>query len=155
MRRIEPPDWRALRDLRLRALQFDPLSFGSTYEREAAFGDDQWREWATDGATGGAEALVLALRGDEAVGLAGGYTDREAPDTRWLIAMWVAPGARRQGVGEALVAEVAAWARAAGAAQLRLWVTDPRARALYERCGFADDGARQRSRTRRAWSRSA
>jgi ribosomal protein S18 acetylase RimI-like enzyme len=57
--------------------------------------------------------------------------------------MWVAPGWRGQGVGEALVAAVVAEGRRRGASEVRLWVTatnDP-ARRLYRRCGFEPTGA--------------
>ena len=46
VRRISPDDAELLRVVRLRALETDPLSFGSTYEREAAYPDERWREWA-------------------------------------------------------------------------------------------------------------
>ncbi len=44
IRRIERPDLGVVRELRLRALKTDPTSFGSTYEREAAFAAEVWEE---------------------------------------------------------------------------------------------------------------
>lgn len=60
--------------------------------------------------------------------------------------MWVAPGYRGRGVGHALVAAVAAWARSAGHRRLRLEVADHNAQAvrLYERAGFIATGAHGR-----------
>ena len=52
--------------------------------------------------------------------------------------IFVDPDARRKGVGTALLDAIAREARARDLAQVRLDVidTNPRARALYERCGF-------------------
>src|SRR5262245_61836976 len=62
VRRVTPRDWLVLRDLRLRALRSDPLSFGSTYEREAAFSDGDWKQWAAEGALGDEMATLIADR---------------------------------------------------------------------------------------------
>ena len=55
-----------------------------------------------------------------------------------LISLWVAPEARGKAVGEALVAAVQQWAKAAGFERLCLNVYDDNhfARDLYQRCGF-------------------
>ena len=64
---------------------------------------------------------------------------------RELISMWVAPTARRQGVGAQLIDSVAAWANVAGSTALVLDVvaTNASALSLYERAGFQrlDDDA--------------
>jgi GNAT superfamily N-acetyltransferase len=54
------------------------------------------------------------------------------------VSMWVAPDTRRQGVGDALVQRVIAWAEQAGFTRLELAVTvgNEAAERLYERCGF-------------------
>ena len=56
-----------------------------------------------------------------------------------LAQMWVAPEARRRGVGRALVDTVVEWA---GAREARLGVADGNAAAerLYEACGFELSG---------------
>lgn len=54
----------------------------------------------------------------------------------------VSPAARGQGIGRGLIEAVCALAAARGNIKVRLEVTDtnPRARALYERCGFTPEG---------------
>ncbi len=61
--------------------------------------------------------------------------------------MWVAPEVRGLGVGRRLLDEIEAWARAAGAATLRLAVTDrdEAAQALYRSAGFEPNGQRTES----------
>src|SRR5690348_9548863 len=39
-------DWQALREIRLQALLDAPDAFASTHAREAAFGEDEWRQRA-------------------------------------------------------------------------------------------------------------
>jgi len=62
--------------------------------------------------------------------------------------MWVDPGFRRQGVGDALVQRVIEWAQMTGYDRLFLWVVDGNGNAerLYERNGFLRTGAAQEVR---------
>lgn len=141
IRRVKAADAVALRDARLRALQSDPLAFGSTYAREAAAPPSDWERWARDAAAGGDKATFLALGGESPIGIGGGY--RSDGSRFELYSMWVAPESRRAGVGRRLVEAVATWAADAGGTELALWVTQDGARAMYRLCGFADDGRRQ------------
>jgi GNAT superfamily N-acetyltransferase len=132
--------WRTMRDVRLAALQDAPDAFGSSYEREVAFTQDDWLSRITRGPsffayTGGQDAAPA--------GMVGAFEPR--PRAAELVSMWVRPQARGQGVGRALVEAVLQWARDQGHDSVHLWVTetnDP-ARRLYERCGFALTGERQ------------
>jgi GNAT superfamily N-acetyltransferase len=141
VRRITTEDAAALREVRLRALQTDPLSFWSTYEREAGE-TERWDAWCRRDAAGDASSTFFALADDGTIaGLAGGF--RDATDGHfYLVYMWVAPEHRRAGHGGRLIEAVVEWARQAGATELRLDVTDDGARALYERAGFVLDGRR-------------
>ena len=145
VRRVGPQDGQLLRTVRLRALQTDPASFGSTYEREAAFERADWDEWADEHATGASGATLLALGGPEPVGIVTGRRDGDDDDEAGLFhvyAMWVAPEARRDGVGRRLLAEIEAWMTSAGAVVSQLSVTSEAAaaRRLYESAGYAPDG---------------
>jgi len=132
-------DWQALRDIRLEALRNAPEAFASSYERELDRPEAHWRERSARGNT----FLAFIAEVSAPAGLAGGY--QEDPDTMHLVSMYVRPEARGRGVGEALVAAVAQWAKANGATSLHLWVTETNtpARLLYDRCGFIPTADRQ------------
>ncbi len=133
-------EWRLLRALRLAALADAPGAFGSTLHREAAFSDDQWVPWL--------EALhwFVAEEDGQALGLvAATGEDWRHPGCRQVLSMWVAPTARRRGVGAALLGAVGTWAVEGGARALTLGVAEGNegARRFYERLGFRPTGARE------------
>jgi GNAT superfamily N-acetyltransferase len=138
VRRMLASEVSLLRALRLRALQTDPLSFGSTYEREAAFDDAFWSESAQRHA--GSDACAMFFAGDK--GLVRTAADPARPGVFFIHSMWVAPEARGQGLASELLDAAEAWARERGATVCELMVTDraPVARRLYERRGYVADG---------------
>jgi ribosomal protein S18 acetylase RimI-like enzyme len=134
--RLAPADAARLRSVRIAALRDAPEAFCATLEQALQRTSDEWSAQL--------EALptFVASIGAEDVGVVrGGPHDRE-PDTAFLLSLWVAPRARGMGVGEALIAAVVAWARAAGFARLVLDVADENVHAvrLYARCGFVANG---------------
>jgi RimJ/RimL family protein N-acetyltransferase len=141
VRRVVPDDVARLRNVRLAALESDPLAFGSTLAREVALPQSEWERWAREHASGSEAATFLARACDDAIGIVS--VKREHADTFHVFSMWVQPRARRIGVAGNLIAEVTRWASASGAKRLSLWVTQPGAQAMYERCGFVDDEHRQ------------
>jgi ribosomal protein S18 acetylase RimI-like enzyme len=68
----------------------------------------------------------------------------DAPEYGAIYGMWVDPAARGHRIGEGIIREIAAWARATGYERLGLGVTvgNASAIALYERLGFRDLGIR-------------
>jgi len=140
VREIAKDDWEQMRDVRLAALAEAPSAFGSSYAREAAFTEEQWRGRISE------RSVTFFARVDSAgsapAGLAGVYVE---DGTANLVSMWVRPPARGLGVGKALIEAAAAWAKARGFAALFLWVTEANtsARRLYEQCGFTPTGERQ------------
>lgn len=140
--RLGGEQWTRGRDLRMRALRDAPDAFWATADEEAALSPAQWRARLERpvGVT-----VVAVVDGTDA-GLAVGAPHHDAPDDAGLYALWVAPGSRGRGVGDALVAAVVAWARSAGHRRLRLEVADHNAHAvrLYERAGFIATGAQGR-----------
>jgi ribosomal protein S18 acetylase RimI-like enzyme len=142
IRAVEPHEWPALRDLRLRALADTPDAFGSTIDRERAYGEAKWLDWIS-GWEGAENRLFAAIEGGRWVGMAVG--SRAAGDpVAHVYGMWVDPAARRGGIGRRLLDEVVAWAESGGSTELELGVTETNeaARRLYERYGFADSGSR-------------
>jgi len=143
VRRVEPDDWLVLRGVRLAALGEAPSAFGSSYAREVAFDESQWRHRIAAGST------FLAWKDDEPVGLVTGIADEAAPaDERHVVSMWVRLDARGTAVSTALIQTVREWARAQGATSLTLWVAvgNERARRFYEGYGFRPAGEASRCR---------
>jgi GNAT superfamily N-acetyltransferase len=144
IRRIAAGEWRELRELRLRALMDAPDAFGSTHDREASDPEQQWVDWAIDGAEGGSSFTVVGVADGRWIGMAIGAPHRDHPGEAGLFAMWVDPSERGAGIGGALVERVVDWAASVGFSILRLRVSmsnDPAVR-LYTRSGFADNGDR-------------
>ena len=137
--RIQASEWRALRTLRLEALQDSPRSYGSTYAREVTRTDAEWQERASAGAAGLDEVAVVAVVDGAWVGMARGYL--ELPVAH-LIAVYVKPAWRGRGVGQRVSEVVVEWARERGASTILLSVSDwnEGARRVYERLGFAATG---------------
>ena len=99
-------------------------------------------------AVGGALVASLALEDDTAVGIVGAYRDDDARTLYHVIAMWVAPEARRKGLARRLLAAIEGWIAAAGGTEVQLFVTDVAraAQALYRSSGYAPDGTATPSR---------
>jgi len=145
VRRIRPDEGLKLRAIRLRARIDAPTAFSSTLAREEKFAERVWQERAEGGAIGTDRVTFIVERDGQWVGIATGLArDPEEPsDPRSsLVGMFVAPEARRSGVGVALVDAVVRWARERQAAGLSLWVTatNSSAIALYVKCGFRPTG---------------
>lgn len=142
VREAETGDWQMLKDVRLAALREAPYAFGSTYAREAAFGQEQWLDRLSSRSVT-FFAFAEPLAASEPAGLAGVYEEEDG--TAEVVSMWVRPAARGLGVGQALVESAAGWAKARVHETLYLWVTESNsaARKLYERCGFTPTGERQ------------
>jgi len=125
-----------LRAIRLRALTDAPDAFGSTLAEAQAWDDTRWERQV--------EALPTFVwsEGGADLGMVRCAPHDGDPEAGYLISLWVAPEARRRGVGAALVDAVVAWATDRGLRRLVLDVGahNGAAQALYERLGFAVSG---------------
>lgn len=126
-------DWRALKAIRLAALLDAPTAFGVTHATAAAYTDEQWQARAAG--TDRAE-YVLAFDDEQAVGIVAGVVS--AKDEYNLIAMWVRPDYRGQGVAGRLIDAIKERALAKGHRRIVLDVAPENASAasLYLRQGF-------------------
>ena len=129
------------KDVRLRALEEAPTAFSSTYAKEAAFPDDEWKKRAMRWSSG-ASAGFLAFDGNRGCGMVFSFAEELNPARAQVVSMWVAPEVRRDGVGRRLIETVAEWARGREMRELKLMVTSVNhgAIAFYERLGFRMTG---------------
>ena len=148
IRRIAPSDSAILRRVRLRALATDPASFGSTYEREAAFPDQTWAERAARSAAGDDAATLLAISGDEPIGIVTAMRNETQKQLFHVVGRWVAPEARREGIGRGLLNAIEGWIASCGGTSAHLSVTDAATAAmrLYASTGYRPDGTSAASR---------
>jgi ribosomal protein S18 acetylase RimI-like enzyme len=147
IRRIGASEGSVVKSVRLRSLATDPSSFASTYAREAAFAEDEWTDWAAGDASGNEKTTLFALRLREPVGLVAAYRDEAQRNLFHVVAMWVAPEARREGIGRRLLDEVEAWIASAGGECVQLSVADQAVAALRlcDAAGYGPDGERSES----------
>jgi ribosomal protein S18 acetylase RimI-like enzyme len=131
---VTPDDWLAWSELRLAALREAPYAFSSTFADWQGATEQRWRERLA--VPGGHNAIAL-LDGARVGMVSGLPSDAQ---TLELIGMWVAPAARRKGVGRALIGAVATWARDASKRRVRLEVRRGNSAAfeLYRAFGFRD-----------------
>ena len=137
--RAQPTDWKQVRSVRLRALADSPDAFGSTLDQEQQLTDDEW--CSRSGNVSVAQFLAIAPSGSE-LGIAVGAPYSGQEQTAGLFSMWVAPEARKRGVGVALVQAVIEWAQSEGYYRIILDVGDTNTPAirLYQSCGFIRTG---------------
>lgn len=145
LRPLVPADAAAMHALRLRGLRETPEAFGSTYAEEAAFTVEFVAQRLAPPAGGARKVTLGAFEDGLLVGLVV-CMQLARPKTRHtaeVAAMYVAPEARRRGVGRALLDRVVAEARTwDGVDRLTLTVVERCAasRRLYRACGFAAFG---------------
>jgi ribosomal protein S18 acetylase RimI-like enzyme len=141
VRRLGPDDAAAFRAVRLEALRLHPDHFGASFEEEAALDE---AEFARRLGAAPPAAVLGAFHGGALAGIAG-LMVFGAARLRHKGLVWgvhVRPAARRGGLGRALMAGLAAQARAHGIEQLQLGVAvdNAPARALYAACGYVPYG---------------
>ncbi len=141
--RLPDARWGDYRELRLEALQNDPLAFGSSYEEEVNLSEDEWERrirnvlFATDrGVLVGMISCVFNSR-------------MKTKHIASIYGFYVKPGNRGKGIGERLLGAALSEARKKLIVKVQLSVNPLMVPAvkLYERAGFQVIGtARQELR---------
>jgi len=128
IRLAEPDDWADWRLVRQRSLTEDPDAFSSSTRMWTGDNDteDRWRARLADG------PCFIAYDDNRPVGMVAGSV---VDDAAQLTSMWVAPEARRRGIGTALIERVVEWA-AGRPLSLRVMDGNQAAVTAYERQGF-------------------
>jgi len=124
--------------LRLDALADAPGAFGDTVGQAKRRSDEEWRGSLLDNDG----SLLIAFEDERPVGMARVGRLKENPTASGLYSMWVAPAARRNGVGKALLDAAFIWAEERGVDEMILFVTQGNdgAKRLYLRSGFVETG---------------
>lgn len=126
-------EWHRLRDVRLSALNESPGKFLSTYDRELAYREQEWRTELSRG------EWTVAVGEGRPVGLLGATQEPDTPvNERYLEYLWVSPECRQVGVASRLLRTVLERLQDYGVATVWLWILDGNGQALrlYERFGF-------------------
>lgn len=155
VRRVRADEWERVRDLRIEALH-DPdaaIAFLGSAANAVRQLDEFWGRRAGDASDGDTAAQFVAVdAGGTWIGTATvlrrgpgdvDHLDRTLTESRAdVVGVYVQPAFRGSRVIEALFAACATWAASHGDAALTLdvHVDNVRARAAYERCGFAATG---------------
>lgn len=140
IQRLDLHECDRLRQIRLAALKDAPDAFGSTFAETVSRPIESWDQQLRKLPT-----FIAVLDGVDS-GMVRSVPHPEQAHRADLISMWVAPQARRTGVGAALIEAVIAWAKAEGYTQLLLDVCchNTAAIALYEQKGFKPTGVTNR-----------
>ena len=144
VRRITALDRSASSRVRLEALKDAPSAFSSTCRHSRRGGQMRsgWSEQVQDRA-GRDRATFFAIVDEQVVGLVGGFRHQASSAAVEMVSMWVAPAARRSGVGAALIDAVRAWAVETNA--MSIWagvmLGNDAAQRLYISKGFAERGS--------------
>ncbi len=144
VRRVRSDEWRVVRDLRLAALEENPLAFVERLAEAQAKPDERWRSRTDAQATSSTDFLAVAETSDgQVVATTAGYVDTVRPGVVSVYYVYVAEAWRGRGLVGALVDAVRAWAeQIEGITALALMVHSENARAIaaYSRLGFRDIG---------------
>lgn len=145
LRRLAPHEAQLHREIRLRALQESPRSFGETFEEAAARPMTYWTDLTRSVTEAGRHVMLLACEGHSALGCAYGLVDGDNGERGRVGGMWFDPGCRRRGIGTSLLQGVIGWARERRLTHLGLWAPahSPAAIALYRHAGFRETGRRR------------
>ena len=125
-----------LRSIQLAALHDAPQAFGTTFQTAVRLSTNTWLYQLQIFPT-----FVAVVDGIDS-GMVRSARNSNDVSSAYLISLWVAPQARRLGVGSMLIDTVVAWGRSVGYARLLLEVAEKNGHAisLYTGKGFKPTG---------------
>ena len=107
IRQLGSEDLNIFKSIRLEALQKEPQFFGSNFERESGFTDQDWLSALTD-----KSRAYFALSADKlVVGVTGIFKNEQNPSQAILIASYIRSEYRRMGGSDLLYRARLNWAR--------------------------------------------
>ena len=106
LRKLESHEVSLHRELRLRALQEAPASFGETFADVVVRPSSYWEDLTRSVTESGGHVMFLASEGDDVVGSTYGLLDRDQSEVGRVGGMWVDPAWRRREIGRALLQEI-------------------------------------------------
>lgn len=156
IRSIRAEEWLAAKELRLAALQdpVAPIAYLTTYEEAVAQPDSFWQERAAGACEGAERAQTIIAEGPDGRWVGTLTVLVEEPGTTdWaglpverkqghVVAVFMRPEERGNGLTEVLFDAALEWAWARGAERVRLIVHEENGRALrfYRKVGFVPSG---------------
>lgn len=145
VRRLQPHELQLLKTLRLAALRDSPQAFGENAQDAEEETEQYWTELIVELTAPGGDVMFVAENAHASLGFAHGIVDRQDDQLARVGGMWVAPAARGQRVGAAMLGAILGWARQCGKRRIELWVTqgNPAAARLYADFGFRSSGKTQ------------
>jgi RimJ/RimL family protein N-acetyltransferase len=110
VRQLTVDDWRSMREIRLKALQSDPLVFGSNYEKESKMTEDDWKSRLQ----ADYNAVFMLFDGEKPIGMTSVGVDREdaSGKTALLWGTWLEPEYRGRGLSALIYKTRIEWAKA-------------------------------------------
>lgn len=145
IRTLLPPEIQLHREVRLRALQDAPNSFGEKLEDAKSRPLSYWEDLTRAVTAPGRNVMFLACEEQTVHGMIYGLLDGERHDGGRVGGMWVERAWRRQGFGRAMLDAVIAWAGERNLNRIGLWAPthSSAAMALYRQAGFHEIGLRR------------
>ena len=144
LRQLTREDWHVLRDLRLRALRDAPEAFAQSLAATEALTEMEWRQQAIT-LTEANYCIALLAFHEQPIGIIEMSVDHLWQNAGYLGGMWVAPEARRTGVGSRLLEKGLEILQQWGLAHVRFCVARHQLHAisLYRRFGFRETGVQK------------
>ena len=109
IRQLTEDDWRQFSGIRLKALETDPQVFGSNYELESKFTEEDWRSRLRSDDS----AIYMIYAGETPIGMTGVSVFRDDPTGRTAIfwGSWLEPEFRRRGLSDLMYRTRLDWAK--------------------------------------------